>query len=125
MRFDLRTPCKNCPFRTDQTAIRFACRERAVEIEESAYRHGFPCHLSADFTGEDDDDGGFVFGEKTQHCAGATLMYLNGGFDGNIPMERLSQRDQERIQQHLNFDAPVFDGPDAFLDSYGAEESDE
>lgn len=34
MRFDLKTPCKNCPFRTDDTAIRFSCRERAEEIEE-------------------------------------------------------------------------------------------
>ena len=27
MRFDLRAPCKNCPFRTDATAIRFTGRE--------------------------------------------------------------------------------------------------
>ena len=122
MRFDLRTPCKNCPFRTDETAIRFACRERAEEIEESAYRNGFPCHLSAKYTGDDDEDGGFEFGENTQHCAGAMIMYLLDGSDGNIPMERLSDRQRDRIQGRLDLDAPVYEGPDAFLDSYPEDE---
>jgi hypothetical protein len=80
-RLDLKVPCKNCPFANRETRITFACRERAEEIEESAYRNGFPCHLSSDFTGDDDEDGGFVFGDKTQHCAGAIGMYLNNGDD--------------------------------------------
>ncbi len=123
MKFDLKTPCKNCPFRTDATAIRFTCRERAEEIEESAYRNGFPCHLSADLN-EDDEDGGFEFGENTQHCAGAMIMYLSGGF-GNVPYEWLSERQQERIHERLDFNAPVFGGPDAFLDFYGNVEAEE
>ena len=66
MRFDLTTPCKNCPFRTDSTRITFAARERAEEIEEQAYRRGFPCHVSADLN-EDPQSGeeGFVFGPQT------------------------------------------------------------
>lgn len=124
MKFDLRTPCKNCPFRTDETAIRFACRERAEEIEESAYRNGFPCHLSAELN-EDDEDGGYEFGDNTQHCAGATLMFQIGGFSGNVPFERLPDRQQDRITSRLDFDAPVYDGPDAFLDSYGPAEIEE
>lgn len=81
MRFDLKTPCKNCPFRSDATAIRFACRERAQEIEESAYRNGFPCHLSAvDTSDEDEENGGYTFGENTQHCAGYIIMQLKSRF---------------------------------------------
>ena len=120
MRFDLRTPCKNCPFRTDDTAIRFACRERAEEIEESAYRNGFPCHLSAVFTGDDDEDGGYEFGDDTQHCVGATLMYLRGGFSGNVPFEWLPDAKQDQISARLDWNAPVYEGPDEFLDSYEA-----
>jgi hypothetical protein len=122
VKFDLKTPCKNCPFRTDATAIRFSCRERAEEIEESAYRHGFPCHLSAELN-EDDENGGYEFGANTQHCAGALLMYLKGD-DQNIPFERLSSRRQDEIAGRMDFDAPVFEGPDAFLDAYGAEGED-
>ena len=31
-RFRLKRPCKHCPFRNDETRIRFRCRDRAVEI---------------------------------------------------------------------------------------------
>ena len=61
MKFDLKTPCKNCPFMNTKDGIKFACRERAEEIEEQAYRNGFPCHLSAVDTSDEDEDGGFVF----------------------------------------------------------------
>lgn len=78
----LKVPCKNCPFADRPERIRFACRERAEEIEELAYRQGFPCHLSAEevesFDGEETF---FEFGEKTQHCAGAIGMFLNDGYD--------------------------------------------
>jgi hypothetical protein len=80
MRFDLKQPCKNCPFGIAETRIKFACRERAVEIEESAYRHGFPCHLSAEHIDDEDHPfgaGGYVFGEATQHCAGAAGLFIN------------------------------------------------
>ena len=78
MKFDLKKPCKNCPFSKAETRIRFACTERATEIAESAYRNGFPCHLSAvDTSDEDPEYGGYVFGAETQHCAGALGMFIN------------------------------------------------
>ena len=116
MRFDLKTPCKNCPFNDTKDGIKFSCRERAEEIEEQAYRHGFPCHLSADFTGDDDEDGGYVFGANTQHCAGALLVFLKDGYDGNVPFEQLDEDEQDRIKERLNWDAPVFESVEAFLD---------
>jgi hypothetical protein len=77
-RLDLKVPCKNCPFAERPTRIVFSCRERAEEIEELAYRHGFPCHLSATLD-EEKEDAGHEFGPNTQHCAGAIGMYLNDG----------------------------------------------
>lgn len=123
MRFDLRTTCKNCPFRTDATAIRFSCRERAEEIAESAYRNGFPCHLSADLIEDDDySDGGFVFGDNTQHCAGALMMFAPD-LDGTLAFQHeLTDAEQERVIARLDWKAPVFECEDAFLASYGAEE---
>lgn len=117
MKFDLKTPCKNCPFGKTPTRIVFACRERAEEIEESAYRNGFPCHLSADDTSDDDEDGGFVFGENTQHCVGALLMWLKDGDSGNVPFSWLDEDEQDRIQERLNWDAPVFEGVEEFLNA--------
>jgi hypothetical protein len=98
--------------------IKFSCRERAEEIEEQAYRYGFPCHLSAHNTEDDgDEEGGFVFGGNTQHCAGAILVFLKDGYDGNVPFERLPERQQDRIRERLNWDAPTFDCVEDFLDA--------
>jgi hypothetical protein len=84
VRFDLKRPCKNCPFGKADTRITFAGRDRAAEIAESAYRNGFPCHLSAHNLEDDEGygEGGFVFAAdgSTQHCAGAIGMFLNDGY---------------------------------------------
>lgn len=118
MRFDLKTPCKNCPFRTDETAIRFSCRERAEEIEETAYRHGFPCHLSAIDTSDDEGSGGYEFNRngKTQHCVGALIMYLNQG-ENSTPGTGNDEELFERLADLIDWDAPVFDSIEAFLEA--------
>lgn len=117
MKFDLKTPCKHCPFMNTRDGIKFSSRERAEEIEEQAYRHGFPCHLSAvDTSDEDEENGGFMFGRNTQHCAGALLVFLKDGYNGNVPFEQLSERKQDRIRHRLNWDAPTYESVEAFLD---------
>ena len=116
MEYDLKTPCKNCPFRNDDTRITFACRERAEEIEEQTYRHGFPCHLSAVCEEYADGEEGFVPGEGTQHCIGAIIMYMKSGetcWPGIDNDEELV----DRLWEQIDIDAPVFDSPDDFLDA--------
>lgn len=116
VKFDLKTPCKNCPFMNTKDGIKFSCRERAEEIEEQAYRNGFPCHLSAvDTSDEDEENGGFEFGRNTQHCAGALLVFFKDGYDGNVPFEQLPERTQDRIRARLNWDAPTYDNVEQFL----------
>ncbi len=115
MNFDLKTPCKNCPFRTDETGIRFACKDRAREIAEQAYRQGFPCHLSAVLLEETEyDDGGYVPGENTQHCAGAIMMFMkdqNDSWPGVDNDEDLV----ERLWDQMDWDAPVFESEEDFV----------
>ena len=109
MRFDLKTPCKNCPFRTDETAIRFACRERAEEIEEQAYRLGFPCHLSAEHIEGDDDpfgDGGFKATETSQQCAGHTIMSLREGA-GAWPSIMYGEGDEDGDKRYEQLEGQV------------------
>lgn len=120
MRFDLKTPCKNCPFRSDETRIKFSCRERAEEIVESAYRNGFPCHLSADFV-EGDEEGngeGYVFGEKTQHCVGAIIMFLKEGLNEcGWPGIDNDEDLAEQLAQQIDWDAPVFESEEDFIEA--------
>jgi hypothetical protein len=116
MRFDLKTPCKNCPFRTDEAAIRFRCASRAEEIAESAYRNGFPCHLSAEID-EDDEEPGYEFGENTQHCAGAIIMFLKSDYGSGWPGIGNDEDLAERLSTQMNMDAPVFDTEEEFIEA--------
>ena len=126
MRFDLKEPCKHCPFRSDDTRITFRGRERAEEIEEHAYRRGFPCHLSADvdentLTGEET----FVFGEQTQHCAGYLLLQLRDG--GGTPWPGIDNDDglADRLAEQLDWNAPVFESIEEFLQANSEGEESE
>jgi hypothetical protein len=70
MKFDLKRPCSNCPFRTD---IVFPLRiEKVAAIVESITLkdQSFPCHKTTSF----DDDGEHIPSKKEQHCAGALIM---------------------------------------------------
>lgn len=117
MRFDLKRPCKNCPFGIAETRIKFACRERAEEIEESAYRRGFPCHLSAehDESGEEYGGDGYVFARdgSTQHCAGAAGTFIN---DGYSEWPGIDNDDElaERLAQQIDL-AACFQSVEDFL----------
>lgn len=115
--YDLKTPCKNCPFRNDDTAIRFRCRERAEEIEESAYRNGFPCHLSAELIEDDEyEGGGYVFAENTQHCAGYIIMRLKEG-DTCWPGIDNDEALATRLADRIDWNAPVFESTNDFLNA--------
>ncbi len=115
--YQLKRPCRNCPFSTVETRIKFSCRERAEEIAETAYRQGFPCHLSAAYEEETDyRPGGFVFGEKTQHCAGAIMMFLADDHDC-WPGINNDDGLADRLRERMDWTAPHFESEEAFLEA--------
>lgn len=114
-KFRMMRPCTNCPFRTDAVAIRFANRERAEEIEESAYRYGFPCHETAVHV-EDDEDGsdGYHMGDQSQHCVGYTIMQIKGG---GGPWPGIGNDDEllDRLEGRVDLTSPVFDSDEEYF----------
>lgn len=97
MLFDLKRPCKNCPFANTPDRITFACRERAEEIEELAYRQGFVCHEHSEQVEETAySDDGFDFRDdgSSQHCWGAIAMYLKDG-GSSVPWEAATDDDPD------------------------------
>lgn len=116
MRTDLKAPCKNCPFGIAETRIKFACRERAIEIEELAYRQGFPCHCSAEFR-EDEESGEYVFAAdgSSQHCAGAIGMFIN---DDNMGWPGIGNDDElaERLALQIDL-TKCFESSEAFIEA--------
>ena len=120
MKYDLKKPCKNCPFGNVDTRISFATRERAGDIEEQAYRQGFPCHMSADLVDDEDtwdgESGGYVEGENTQHCAGAILMYMHQG-DICWPGVDNDEEVVDAAWERMDTDYPVFQNVEEFLEA--------
>lgn len=116
-RYDMVRPCVNCPFRTDGDAIRFSGRERAEEIEESAYRHGFPCHITAEYVEEDDGgEEGFRFKDGTQHCIGYIIMCFKHGYD-TWPGIGNDEELADKLQYQIDWTAPVFDSTEDFFEA--------
>lgn len=117
MRFDLKKPCKNCPFNPADTGIRFACHERAAEIEESAYRNGFPCHLSGEYVESEDgygDDEGYYFGDNTQHCVGFAMMTMADG-EESWPGIGNDEDLAEEWASRIDWNAPHFKSSDDYF----------
>lgn len=113
--FKLKRPCKHCPFAPTKTRIVFSCKERAEEIAESAYRNGFPCHESATCVEDDNgDSNGYVFGPKTQHCAGAIMMFIR---DSHTAWPGLDNDEDlvEKLEAHMDWKAPHFETEEDFI----------
>ena len=117
-RYDMTRPCKHCPFRTDENAIRFQGPVRALEIAFTAYRFGFPCHTSADYVENETDEGdesGYVFGEQTQTCAGHIIMEIQQSDGHPWPGINLDYDLLDRLKAKMDFVAPVFHDLNSFL----------
>ncbi len=69
MNFNLKKPCKDCPFLKSKE--RFLCDSRYKEIAEDLVNDkSFSCHKTNDF----DSEGMAIETTKTEHCAGALIM---------------------------------------------------
>lgn len=119
MKFQLRKPCKNCPFRNGPERITFRGEERASEIAESAYRNGFPCHLSAEYVEESPyREDGYYTGPDTQHCAGALAMFAQDCHGSPWPGIDNDEGELERIYARLEPIFPeVFESEQAFIEA--------
>jgi len=78
VKYDLKKPCPECPFREEGgNPVRLRLG-RVIEIHNTvANWHGgsFPCHKTVTY----DDDGTHVRNENEQHCAGAIAYALKVG----------------------------------------------
>lgn len=104
MKFDLKRPCKMCPFRTD-CMKGWLGEQRAEGIIESMTKQdqSFTCHETNTF---DDEDGEATVTKDSQHCAGAMILMERYEFANQMMriMERLGFYDRNK----LDMDAPVF-----------------
>lgn len=112
MRFDLTTPCKDCPFRTDITF--YLTRGRVYEIWSGItdLDGTFSCHKTVEY----DDDGNHVRSNpKEQHCAGAMIALMK--LEQPNQMMRIAGRIGSLDLDNLDMDAPVFDDVEDMADA--------
>jgi hypothetical protein len=101
MRFDLRKPCIQCPFRP--AAGGYLNEERAREIAEAVTEGNvtFTCHktISGEHDDEDEYEGTYRPGSDDQMCAGAMAFVDKLGAANQMLQiaERLGLRDPQRL----------------------------
>ena len=104
MLFELKTTCKDCPFRTD---IKFYLRpDRVREITDAIFLGGtFTCHKTTHHNSKKK--------VEEQHCAGAMIMLEKQNKPNQLMriMERIGYYDHRK----LSMDAPVFDTPEEMI----------
>lgn len=112
MKFDMKTPCLQCPFRSDVHL--YISADRAEEILDAITNGGqtFACHKTTEFA----DDGEHVPSAGEQHCAGALILLEK--IERPNQMMRIMERLGEYDRTRLDMDAPVYEDPDAMIDAY-------
>lgn len=108
MKFNLTTPCKDCPFRKD---IAFSLRpERAEEISQALLNdQSFVCHKTVDYENENEDKDR----SKESFCAGALIILEREGRPNYLP--RIAVAFGELNFNDLDMEAPVYSSFQEFV----------
>lgn len=106
MKYDLRKPCNNCPFRSDVKP--YIRSERVEEIIGVP----FACHKTTKF----DDEGEHLEHDEERHCAGSLILHekMNQPHQMMRIMERLGFYDRKK----LDMEAAVYDDAYGMLDAH-------
>jgi hypothetical protein len=111
MRFDMTTPCGNCPFRNDRGPFGLRA-ERVREILGGGQGRAhwpatsFPCHKTIDYSENEDGSEKHVIGPDAQQCAGVMLIL----YRENRPNDAMQLGERFRLWNpaKLAADAPVY-----------------
>lgn len=113
MNFDLKRPCKDCPFRTDVKPYLTASRAREITDAITRQQATFSCHKTNQLVDGDDGENEVLETGKSQHCAGALIMLER--LERPNQMMRIAERLGMYDASKLDMDAPVFDSPRAMV----------
>jgi len=113
MKFDLKAPCAQCPFRTD--VVPYLTPERAEEIVAGITEGdgAFVCHKTLKHV-----DGELQEHDDSKHCAGALILLER--VDRPNQVMRIAERLGLYNRTGLDMRAPVFETPQRMLEAFGA-----
>lgn len=122
MKFELKRPCKDCPFRNDKLHQKgWLGKERALEIYNGLINGDcFPCHKTHNY--DDESEGSqFVHQEGHQFCAGALIMLENEKTACQSQALRVAVGLRLCNPSNLDKNSPVFKNGDEFTDWHSEE----
>lgn len=105
MKYSLKGPCRDCPFRNDKETPFFAAGQRVEDILDGMDTRVFPCHKTTHF----DDEGDQIIRENSQACAGALIMMAKSGVSTSI-VQVLGRLGMMSLD-HLDAESPVYRSP--------------
>jgi hypothetical protein len=99
MRFDLRKPCPQCPFRPSAGGYLHPERAREIALAVTEGNVTFTCHKTISGEIDDEDEGIYRPGFGDQMCAGAMAFIEKCGAPNQMLQiaERLGLRDPDRL----------------------------
>ncbi len=107
MRYNLKRPCKECPFRTDCGG--YLSKSRAKEIGEALVHGGktFACHKTTVPIDNENSETDMTTTLDSQHCAGALIMMEKMGVAPQNQMIRIAERLGFYNHEELDMESPI------------------
>lgn len=106
MKYNLTSPCNNCPFRNDIKP--FIRPERVEEIVGNQ----FACHKTA----VHNDDGEHIENDREQHCAGSLIFHEK--IEQPHQMMRIMERLGGYDHSELNMESPVYESLEEMISDH-------
>ncbi len=114
MNFNLKKPCKDCPFRKDVKP--YLHKRRCKEILSALFDQDgtFSCHKKNGY----DDDGGAIETRDSEHCAGATILLEKENSPNQLM--RIAERLRLYDRRKIDMKAPVYSSRKEMQAAYNA-----
>lgn len=114
-KFNMKTPCKDCPFRSDIKPFITASRAREIIQTTVLGEAHFHCHKTLKYGGSADEE--HIDDTNGQVCAGSLIMAERLG---KVPqMVRIAERLGMYDHTQLDMAAPVYKTPAAMIEACG------
>lgn len=110
MKYNLKRPCSNCPFRSDVHFPMTKARRRDIAKSILNRQETFSCHKTNEFCGDN-----AIETQNSQHCAGA--MVILEKMERPNQMMRIAERLGMYDRENLDMDSPVYDDLQSWIDA--------
>lgn len=116
MKFNLKRPCKDCPFRTDIHPYLNADRVREITDALMTGNSTFACHETTEYN---EEEGDMASTKDSSHCAGAMIFLEVQEIAIQNQMVRIAERLRIYDHKKLDMSAPVFHDQQSMIDHHG------